>query len=179
MRNIVLTYFVMQKQRVILTIKDQDAQLSNEELFLKYKYLFYEILNNIVLQINTRFQDLHKLTFLTLVDSAKFKEYSQDFPSIALNSLIQCYPAIFKKPQRQQNELELFYGDTDYSCITASKALEIMWQKGVHQNVFQEVYKLCSLVVSLPSTSVSVERSFSCLKRIKAYMWNTISQQRL
>jgi len=34
-------------------------------------------------------------------------------------------------------------------------------------------------VLTIPSTSVSVERSFSCLKRIKTYTRNTISQERL
>lgn len=122
---------------------------------------------------------MHKLIFLTLVDSTKFKEYSRVFPTSALKSLIECYPTLFKKPQRLQNELELLYGDTDYADTGVLKALEIMRQNGIHQDVFQEVYKLCLLVVTLPSTSVSVERSFSCLKRIKTYLRNTISQQRL
>jgi hypothetical protein len=37
-----------------------------------------------------------------------------------------------------------------------------------------EIYKLLSLVLSLPSTSASVERSFSTLKRIKNFLRNSI-----
>lgn len=42
-----------------------------------------------------------------------------------------------------------------------------------------EVYKLLSLILTIPSTSVSVERSFSCLKFVKTYLRNSISQHRL
>ena len=122
---------------------------------------------------------MNKLSFLSLVDTIKFKEYRKEFPSGALRNLIECYPSIFKKHQRLQNELELFYGDSDYNGVNISKALEILRQSDVHQDVFQEVYRLLSLVVSLPSTSVSVETSFLCLKRIKTYLRNIISQQRL
>jgi hypothetical protein len=37
-----------------------------------------------------------------------------------------------------------------------------------------EIYKLLSLVLSLPSTSASVESSFSTLKRIKNFLRNSI-----
>lgn len=42
-----------------------------------------------------------------------------------------------------------------------------------------EVYKLFVLILTIPSTSVSVEISFSCLNRIKTYLRNSTSQQRL
>jgi hypothetical protein len=42
-----------------------------------------------------------------------------------------------------------------------------------------EIYKLFCLIVSLPPTSASVERSFSALKRVKSYGRNTMSQSRL
>jgi len=40
-----------------------------------------------------------------------------------------------------------------------------------------EVNKLFALILAIPSTSVSVERSFSCLKRIKTYLINRSCQQ--
>ncbi len=36
-----------------------------------------------------------------------------------------------------------------------------------------------SLILTIPSTIASVERSFSCLKIIKTYLRNTIAQNRL
>lgn len=75
--------------------KRQHAQLSDEDIFFKYKSLFYEIVDNILSQINTRFHDLNKVSFLSLVDTTKFKDYSKEFPSGVLQNLIECYPSIF------------------------------------------------------------------------------------
>lgn len=38
--------------------------------------LFYEIIDNIIMQLDTRFRDTDKLQFLQLGDVTKFKEYS-------------------------------------------------------------------------------------------------------
>jgi hypothetical protein len=45
--------------------------------------------------------------------------------------------------------------------------------------VMPEVYKLAVLILTIPSTTASVERSFSALKRIKSYCRSTQSQERL
>jgi len=37
----------------------------------------------------------------------------------------------------------------------------------------KEVYKLAKLIVTIPSTTASAERSFSALKRIKTYCRST------
>jgi hypothetical protein len=42
-----------------------------------------------------------------------------------------------------------------------------------------EVFKLGLLIVSVPSTTASVERSFSALKRIKTYQRSTLNEERL
>lgn len=42
-----------------------------------------------------------------------------------------------------------------------------------------QLYRLCELFLTLPSTTVSVERTFSALKRIKTYQRNAMGQQRL
>ena len=42
-----------------------------------------------------------------------------------------------------------------------------------------QVTKLCELVLTIPATTASVERSFSALKRIKSVYRNTMGQDRL
>ncbi|MGH0171430.1 UNVERIFIED_CONTAM: hypothetical protein FKN15_061323 [Acipenser sinensis] len=42
-----------------------------------------------------------------------------------------------------------------------------------------QLYKLISLVMTRGATSAGVERSFSCLKRLKSYTRNTMGQERL
>jgi hypothetical protein len=47
------------------------------------------------------------------------------------------------------------------------------------QEDIPEKFKLISLILTIPATSASVERSFSVLKRIKSFTRNTIDQSRL
>src|SRR5258705_5384086 len=46
-------------------------------------------------------------------------------------------------------------------------------------DAMNETYKIISLICTIPSTTSSVERSFSSLKRIKTYLRNSTSQWRL
>ena len=45
--------------------------------------------------------------------------------------------------------------------------------------LFSEVSKFLSLIISLPTSVGSAERTFSCLRRIKAWLRSTMSQARL
>ena len=42
-----------------------------------------------------------------------------------------------------------------------------------------QLYKLFSVVATIGATSAGVERSFSCLKRLKSYTHNTMGHGRL
>lgn len=45
--------------------------------------------------------------------------------------------------------------------------------------IFPNVYKLIKILVTLPVTTCTAERSFSTLRRLKTYLRNTMSQNRL
>lgn len=47
------------------------------------------------------------------------------------------------------------------------------------KEILPEAFKLFSLIATIPASSSTVERSFSSLKRIKSYLRNTMSQDRL
>ncbi|KAJ8967892.1 hypothetical protein NQ314_002589 [Rhamnusium bicolor] len=157
------------------TRKRTERTLTDDEIYQNYRVLFYEILDNISMEMDVRFKDCEKLQFLSLVDTTKFEKFTTDFPATAVQNLQQCYPQLFNKTQRLKNELCLLYADEMYRNITIEKALQLLQE---NKDVFQEVYKLFSLVLTIPSTSVSVERCFSCLKRIKTYTINNIPQDR-
>ena len=42
-----------------------------------------------------------------------------------------------------------------------------------------ELFRLCTLILTIPSTTASVERSFSALKRIKTYQRNATVENRI
>lgn len=51
--------------------------------------------------------------------------------------------------------------------------------KKCKKNFFPTVYTLLTILVTLPVTSVEAERSFSTMRRVKNYLRNSMSQERL
>lgn len=160
----------MAASRTTLPTEDRDGQkrliVTQEEIFGKFKVPYYEILDTLNEQITIRFQDLEKLYFIKLMDTSKFREYAQEFSTDALNNLKICYPDLFTDLQQLKNELQLIYNDEQYTGMSSEN-----FRKSLNENnsIFKEAHKLMCLILTIPSTSVSVERSFSCPKRIKTY----------
>lgn len=149
---------------------------NEDEISTTYRVMFYEILDTITFQLEVRFTDLAKLEFLSLVDCSKYEEYRKHFPQQSLTSLIKAYPNIFQK-DRLLNELSNIYHDDQFLNTDIQSSIKIIHAEFV--DVFPEVYKLLSLILTIPATSVAAERNFSCLKRIKNYLRSTMTQERL
>jgi len=115
------------------------------------------------MQLSVRFNDTDRLILLQLADVTKFKDYCNIFPTCALNNLFKTYS----------------YNNIYYHNLPHIYDMIKIFEKDGLKKVMPEVYKLFSLILTIPSTSVSVERSFPCLKRIKTYVRNSTSQQRL
>lgn len=49
----------------------------------------------------------------------------------------------------------------------------------LHKDIYPQVTKLCQLVLTIPSTTASSERSMSTLKRIKTFLRNTMTNEQL
>ncbi|CAI6357543.1 unnamed protein product [Macrosiphum euphorbiae] len=152
---------------------------NNANMESSYRILFYEIIDSILMQLNVRFNDTDRLIFLQLADVSKFKDYCGIFPTCALNNLIKTYSNIFHNVDKLKVELEVLYNNVNYHNLPHIYDMIKIFEKDGLKEIMPEVYKLFSLILTIPSTSVSVERSFSCLKRIKTYLRNSTSQQRL
>ena len=63
-------------------------------------------------------------------------------------------------------------------CKSPGQLLSFLAQKDLMQTV-PEAAKLLQLVLTIPATTASVERSFSALKRLKTYSRNRTDQGRL
>lgn len=172
-------YFELAQEKTEVPATRRSRFQTKEEIYVKYKALFYEILDIVIMEIDVRFQDVTKLQFLSLGDSTKFEYFSKKFPTDALESLkLNCsYSSMFDF-HRLKNELEFIYSGDDYKNISIEKIVTLLNENDM-KDVFKEAYKLFCVILTLPSTSCSVERSFSCLKRIKTYLRNKTSQERL
>ena len=72
-----------------------------------------------------------------------------------------------------QYKIELGIENLKLSDLT-KKFVELDCKK-----VFPQIYNVFSLYLSIPVSSATAERSFSCLKRTKTWLRSTISQDRL
>lgn len=138
--------------------------------------LFYSILDNINLQMEARFQSLGDLDFLSLVDCTKFDHMSAHFDDAKLHSLAK-YGKHFDFVRLKADLIGLYS-----SQMTRNKSpqqlLAFLVENDLEQTV-PEATKLLKLVLTIPATTASVERSFSALKRIKTYSRNRTEQGRL
>lgn len=155
----------------------QHSQMSSLDISNKYRILFYEILDCIILQLHTRFDDINKLDFVELLNNSSYQKFINEFPSSILSSVEKSYPNLFDT-DRLKNELSIIYRDEQFRNIDIFKSLKLINESGL-LSIFPEVYKLASLILTIPVTSVQAERDFSCLKRIKTYLRNTMLQERL
>lgn len=173
------TEFLNLFNKAITLTKIPKASRNNSNSELSFKVLFYEIIDNILMQLSVRFNDTEKLIFLQLADVSKFKDYCVVFPTIAFDNLKNTYFNIFHDMNKLQVELEVLYNDVKYHNLSHIYDMIRIFETNDLKEVMPEVYKLFLLILTIPSTSVSVERSFSCLKRIKTYLRNSTTQQRL
>jgi hypothetical protein len=152
-------------------------RLPNVEVEGSYRRLFFEIVDNLVQQIATRFDDVAQMSFLELIDSKKSHSYSKNFPAIAFDSLKKSYGKFFDFP-RLRTELIYLYCSEQMKDKDVAHLRKFIFDRDL-VSAFPQLAKLCTLVLTIPATSVSVERSFSALKRIKTYIRNSTGQARL
>lgn len=144
---------------------------------MRFKQIFYEIIDTVSNQIEIRFSNMNKLKFFDLLKVNNFQNYSKLFPQELLNSLLEHYN--FFDPVQLKNELSVLYSDKILE--NSSNPFEMLeYVTNCELNLcMPELYKLLCLIVTIPVTSASVERSFSSLKRIKTFTRNTTGQDRL
>ncbi len=145
----------------------------------RYRNLYMAILDNILEQIPRRFSNLESMLFLELVNPGKFDDMRQAFPEEAFQSVLKSYGHHFDSG-RLRSELQVLYSDQDLQSNRGKLCDYLVFLKDMElDSAMPQLYKLFSLVATIGATSAGVERSFSCLKRLKSYTHNTMGQGRL
>lgn len=142
----------------------------------QYIQLYNEIYDLLITQMRVRFKALKKLKFIELLNCKEFLNYKQNFPELTFTSLKKSYGKFFDFV-KLKNELCVIYSSEDFYNMSVKEIYEYLGT-GL-KDAFSELNKLCQLVLTLPSTTVSVESTFSALKRIKDYKRNTMLNERL
>src|SRR5699024_4943735 len=110
-------------------------------------------------------------------DSSKFKKFKNLFPNNLVDNVTEQFNNIFDK-HRLSNELSVIYSDSQFNNLNIPEILKIFVDNDL-SDIFPEAFKLFVLIATIPATSVTVKQNFSRLKRIKTYLRNSMSQNRL
>ncbi|CAK6965275.1 zinc finger MYM-type protein 1-like isoform X8 [Scomber scombrus] len=134
--------------------------------------LFHNIYEDVSTQMKNRFDHYGQLSFFSLVDLRRFDKMSSSFDDQSLKSLEEAYAKHFDFI-RLKADLTGPYSSQLIceQCTTPAQLLKFLHTNDLVVTV-PEVTKLLSLILILPATTASVERSFSALKRIKTYSRN-------
>lgn len=137
---------------------------------------FARIIDSVLTQITERFKEIHKLKFLKLFDHTSFSQYAKDFPDDLLDLCLQTFPSKFDKCRLRIDLNGLYTNRTLHR--PPNELLSFLFDCDL-QTSFVEVTKLLKLAVTIPCTSVSVERSFSAMKKIKTFFRSRMTEERL
>lgn len=169
-------YDRFQKKCITLGLKDDDG--SQQPIRDERRRMFDNILDNISVQLKARFDHFGELSFLALVDCTKFDELSHHFDDAKLQSLSK-YAKYFDLVRLKADLIGLYSTQmVRDQCKSPGQLLSFLAQNDLMETV-PEAGKLLQLVLTIPATTVSVERSFSALKRLETYSWNRNDQGRL
>ncbi|GAA6100996.1 lethal(3)malignant brain tumor-like protein 2 isoform X1 [Tachysurus ichikawai] len=138
-----------------------------------YRELHVVVIDNILTRIKNRFEDHERLMFVGLLDCEQFEKFKQTFPEAELKSLMENYGAQFHLCR-----LKVMYSMTNFRSKSISDLLNFLRTTGLADSM-TELYTLACLILTIPVSTGSVERSFSALKRIKTYTRSTTGQSML
>ena len=166
----------------------ESAEFQDEELHPKrkkrnkegYNTLYFKILDKFHEHFRLRFCDLPSLDFLPIANVSKVATYRDSFPQESFGALFRSpYCSLFKQ-QELKDELENLYGDDVLVSDKPSlSSILIRISEQQIQCCYSQAVVLLELILTIPISSASCERSFSCLKRVKTFLRNTMGDDRL
>jgi hypothetical protein len=107
----------------------------------------------------------------------RFDEYKDTFPDDALSSTIRAYPML--NGSKLKTELSLIYSKQEFCACRGAVDLFQLFMENNLEEVFSETVTLLKVIITTPMTTAEAERCFSTLKRIKTFLRNTMTQERL
>lgn len=164
-------------EKTITNCGEPKRKRNIDDVKVHYKRIFREILDNIKMEISDRYTEITQLHFFRLLDPDSFSEFKGNFPDDIFSELKTKYTERFDF-DRLKNELICLYSSSEFAGLNAYEIIRFC-EKNSMCHVFPQLVTLAKLVVTIPASSASAERSFSGLKRIHTYLRNTQGQERL
>nr|CAH7735517.1 unnamed protein product [Callosobruchus chinensis] len=114
------------------------------------------------------------LAVASLFYSENFGLYCGQFPEEKLTSACFYYPTLDQ--ERLRNELTVIYLRNDCRRLNGALPLLKFLMKNHLADTLKETKKLLEIVITIPMITSEVERCFSTLNRIKAFLRNSMTE---
>ncbi|RXN07835.1 zinc finger MYM-type 1-like protein [Labeo rohita] len=146
-------------------------------LVLRYIDAKGNVCDTILRHTLERFSFTDHLVSATLLQADRFEQYTMAFPEDALSRTLKAYPVL--DGSKLKTELSLIYCKEEFrACCGALDLLQLFMENNLEE-VFSETVTLLKILVTTPMTTAEAERCFSTLKRIKTFLRNSMTQERL
>lgn len=136
-----------------------------------------EVCDIIICEVKERFKFTGHLTATSLFLPERFSDYYLNFPEKLFQFSSECYT--FLDAKKLRTELSVLYGMEQFRIMSGALGLLDFIRQNNLCDTLSECFKLLSMLVTMPMTTSEAERCFSTLKRIKTFLRNTMSQERL
>ncbi|XP_009291966.1 zinc finger MYM-type protein 1 [Danio rerio] len=136
-----------------------------------------EVCDTILTHTLERFSFTDHLVSATLLQADRFEQYTVAFPEDALSRTLKAYSVL--DGSKLKTELSLIYSKDEFrACCGALDLLQLFMENNLEE-VFSETVTFLKILVTMPMTTAEAERCFSTLKRIKTFLRNSMTQERL
>ncbi|KAM4567259.1 zinc finger MYM-type protein 1-like isoform 2-T3 [Odontesthes bonariensis] len=136
-----------------------------------------EVCDTILVHAEERFAFTQYLVGATLLHAELFPQYRASFPEVALDTTVEAYPMLDKA--KLKTELSLIYENSEFKACSGAVPLYQFFMENNLQGIFSETVNLLQILMTTPMTTAESERCFSTLRRIKTFLRNSMTQDRL
>ncbi|XP_030612064.1 zinc finger MYM-type protein 1-like [Archocentrus centrarchus] len=136
-----------------------------------------EVCDIILGHTRERFSFTNHLVSATLLQGDRFEQYNTAFPEDALSNTLKAYPVLNR--DKLKTELTLIYSKEEFKACCGAVGLLQLFMENNLEEVFSETVTLLKIFITTPMTTAEAERCFSTLKRIKTFLRNSMTQDRL
>ena len=149
------------------------------------KATMFEVIDTLVAELDTRFVNMERLDWVKLFQPTNFDILKTDsFTVLQLVHELERYkPHLVRDKESFRNQLHVLYTDADLRAALGDAKDPASLLRKMHEldlcDALPDISNALKASVTIALTTVTCERNFSVLRRLKTYIRSTMNQDRL
>jgi len=170
---------LFRKRKHLKQYEDGEAPNEYDETPVSmYKRIYYEALDFLITSITTWFNQPGYHAYCCL-QNLLLAVVNKDDYSVSLEEVLERYQNDISV-QNLETQLQILACTVPAEINSIAEILSYLSELApADKELIKEVLKLAKLVLVMPATNSTSERSFKAIRRVKFYLKSTMSQQRL